>query len=171
MHPLSWNALQPFGGLPSDVQVHVGFSQHSGGLSLGWRVEGDLDLVQWETQAGQENLWEQTCFEAFFQTTEHPMYYELNVSPEKEWKLYQLTGYRTGRRSVSEIPLSLHVERTRTLFHLQVDLLGNWPSIQRNALTAILYLQESPTYWAHTHAPERPDFHAHFSEPLLEASQ
>jgi hypothetical protein len=162
MNPLTWSSLQPFGGLTSDIQVHVGFAQNAHGLDLEWHVQGDLHLIQWSTQAERENLWEQTCFEAFFQTTEHISYYELNISPQKDWKLYRFSGYRSGRCSVSNVSPSLHVEQTPERFLLQAQFSGNWPLVKQNALTAILYLGESPTYWAHAHSQGRPDFHAPF---------
>ena len=170
MTPLSWNSLQPFGGVTYDIQVQVSFNQNEYGLLFGWLVTGDLSLVAWATQLGQPNLWEQTCFEAFFQVMQAPAYYELNISPEKEWNLYQLSGYRSGRRLVSDVNVALHIEKTPAQFLLQAQFSGYWPQVQQNSLTAILYLGDTPTHWAYTHSPTRPDFHAQFSSGTMEVS-
>ncbi len=166
MEPLSWNSLHPFEGLTCDLQVEAGFLQNERGLKLAWRVQGDIPLVRWTSQVGRENLWEQTCFEAFFQTNQHPAYEELNISPEKEWKLYRFTGYRTGQHSVSDLSWQIQVEKKVDSFLVQANLLGPWPQVKRYSLTTILYLADKPTHWACAHPKNRPDFHAPFAAAI-----
>src|SRR5579863_7344904 len=55
-----------------------------------------LALPAPRTGERRDELWRQTCFEAFVSAAEACGYCEFNFSPSGDWAAYQFEDYRTG---------------------------------------------------------------------------
>lgn len=145
-----------------------------------------LPVLREKQPSRQDNLWEETCFEAFVRPKGGSRYWEFNFSPNGDWNVYALSSYRKNlepERRVRDVRL-LPVENqigTQT-FGYSVEL-ANVTELESTysrqglevGLTAVLQLlspsqavQEdrregrqafTKTYWALAHVADRPDFH------------
>ena len=112
-----------------------------------------------------DNLWSHTCFEAFLACPGEKGYWEMNVSPNGDWNLYQFSDYRTGGMAdpLAEAPeVSFSMDRLGCLCTIQILLKPWWQhtEIPEISLTMVLEDQSgSLSYWALTHPGDRPDFH------------
>lgn len=116
-----------------------------------------------------DNLWQHTCFEAFFRPAGGTAYREFNFSPSGQWAVYDFSGYRARveqplPQAVPRIVLTrpaadtLHLEVTIPATLLPMLAGGNPPC--QLSLTAVLEDKQGRcSYWATHHAGERPDFH------------
>jgi hypothetical protein len=118
-----------------------------------------------------DELWKQTCFEAFIApATGGDEYRELNFSPSTQWAAYAFTSYRKGIATVAlDSAPRIEVKEAGTQLTLQarVGTQGLLPESWRApgvklliALTAVIEdYSGSISYWALRHAPDKPDFH------------
>lgn len=113
-----------------------------------------------------DELWQQTCFEAFVGTPGKAAYMELNFSPSTQWAAYAFSSYREGMNDL-EMVAPPHIRRLHSTddFELlaEVDLNGlsviELASLEL-ALTAVVAEKNGrKSFWALRHAPGNPDFH------------
>lgn len=136
-------------------------------LELSYAVTGQIEgLLVPPTATSQraDELWRHTCFEAFIQTTNNE-YYEFNFAPTTAWAAYRFNGYRSDK-SVATIPaptISVRSSPDRYCLQasLQLDSLSAPdPPLWQLGLSAVLEDKGgSLSYWALTHASDKPDFH------------
>ena len=123
-------------------------------------VEGAGDLVLPDDRPAErtDNLWEQTCFEAFVGLPDAG-YVELNFSPSSQWAVYRFDGYRSGMRDEpAEVEIWLDAGENWLALEAAVkckaltvgSLLG---------LSALIKELDSTSYWALGHPEGAPDFH------------
>lgn len=109
-----------------------------------------------------DNLWKTTCFEAFLAAEEESGYLELNFSPSTQWAAYDFADYRTGMVQASlPAPPEIEVDRGPGLLALTATVsLHLREERYRLGLAAVLEERGGHmSYWALTHAGDRPDFH------------
>ena len=119
--------------------------------------------------ARSDELWQQTCFEAFVGTAAGAAYYEFNFAPSTQWAAYRFSGYRSGMRVATEISAPMiEVQSAPDRYTLQaalsLDALSGLPRdvAWRLGLAAITEdTRGGKSYWALAHPPGKPDFH-HF---------
>jgi hypothetical protein len=144
----------------------------AGSLSLSYLVHGrlgELRLPPITAPVRSDELWQQTCFEAFVGTAEGNAYYELNFAPSTQWAAYRFGGYRSGMRVATEIGKpSIDVQSAPDRFTLQASLSLEALSVLprdvgwRLGLAAITEdTRGGRSWWALAHPPGKPDFH-HF---------
>ena len=165
-HPF---ALRSFA--PPPASLALGGSVHRDGdrLSLRYRLEAPdgLVLVPPAIAAPRRcyDLWTSTCFEFFLAEPGAEPYWEGNLSPNGDWNLCRLTGYRQGLAPEPAIgALPFVVEREGGGLDLAVTLdLGALPLAGRPlelAVTAVVELRDGEIlYWALAHPGEQADFH------------
>ncbi|CBL47353.1 Hypothetical protein HDN1F_37700 [gamma proteobacterium HdN1] len=195
---MNWRPLKAFHSLPrewAEVTIDAALTPSADGFYLSFRLAGEgvaacLPALSEHSMpiGGQrrDELWKQTCLEAFFGVRGQTAYYEFNASPEGDWALYRFDGYRTQMTAVA---LSRPPELLRQQWQFNsVDsaaskastLLIEWwiPTFGAEALsdvsiTAVLApwpraphsdLAAKPerqliSYWALEHAGSVPDFH------------
>src|ERR1700726_1479893 len=136
-----------------------------GSLVLSYVVSGnisDLRLPPIAAAARADELWRQTCFEAFVRPSAGPAYYEFNFSPSTQWAAYRFDRYRSGMRVAAEIGAPrIEVRSDEATFTLQAALeLDGLSSPLHLGLTAVLEETNGhKSYWALAHPPGKPDFH------------
>ena len=145
----------------SGIEVEIA---RAGDLLLRYVVTGkpgDLVIPAIAAPRRADELWRDTCFEAFLREPSGEGYIEFNFSPSAEWAVYRLDAYRVGRRIAEGIAaprITLHPNTTG--FELQASLELPDDSAWRLGLAAVI--EEAGgriSYWALTHPPGKADFH------------
>jgi len=124
----------------------------------------------------RDELWQSTCFEAFFAEPGQERYWEINLAPNGHWNVYRLDRYRQGLRPeplVSELTYALRQSATELQLSFSLNL---HPLLAESAglecsLTAVLdHPQHGCSFWALHHSGDQADFHRRDSfRPLLPA--
>ena len=154
----------------TSISVALDFTE-AGALRLRYRIIGDPLLPPAQTPAAADNLWQQTCCEAFVASAGAASYREFNFSPSAQWAAYGFTAYRQPDRTVlPPVPPQTSIRRLADGFELDAILahellpVGNELEI---GLTAVLEARNgSKTHWALAHCAQQPDFHLRSSFSL-----
>ncbi len=162
---------------PSDspnLLVSAEFVWREGGileLSYGFRSRSEtgLDDVQLPppalTPLRCDELWTNTCLEAFLAQPGQENYWELNVSPSGDWNLYAFNGYRSGLQPELDVqPPTINSHVGLRDFRCDVLLnLSPWlPGVtcpELSLTTVMKHSDASFSYWAIRHAGKAADFH------------
>lgn len=165
--------LIPHGDSPFDLIERLEVEARRPGpgrLALCFRLHAsmaELAVPARTASARADNLWRNTCFEAFLKDPDADAYVEINLSPSTCWALYEFSSYREGMRTAVEArPPAIAVRSGPRHFELAaefdlgplplLDRLGPW----RFAPCAVIEPLEGPhSYWAFTHRKSQPDFH------------
>lgn len=144
-----------------------GIDRLSDGLSLRFEVIGDVTDIKLPAagrRERQDELWKQTCFEAFLTSDASNGYLEFNFAPNGDWAAYQFKAYRDGGSDLlmeaPEIQTAQASDRltlTATVATLPTDLLSG--QIRLGPAAILQTHQGDRSYWALEHPAERPDFH------------
>ena len=156
-----------------------------GGLLFAYIIRGnvvDLAMAPLADSARTDELWRDTCFEAFIRGPSSTEYYELNFAPSTQWAAYKFSSYRSEMRVATEIDAPrITVEARRDHYMLQASLVqldeallpasgagaANW----HVGLSAVIKETSGRrSYWALAHPSGKPDFH-HVDCFALEVSQ
>ena len=113
-----------------------------------------------------DELWQQTCFEAFVGAPDDPAYLELNFSPSGQWAAYAFSSNREGMSDL-ELVDAPHIESSISAgsFELvaEIDLSGLSvldTAVLELALTAVVAEKNGrKSFWALSHASANTDFH------------
>lgn len=117
-----------------------------------------------------DELWQNTCCEAFVATAGQSAYREFNFSPSGQWAIYDFADYRQAmRRHLPDVPPKIDCQPTADGFILTVDLstaLFGPPPWQIGLCCILKSSDASVDYRALSHASDRPDFHQRASFTL-----
>ena len=75
----------------------VFFSRRGTGLYLKFKIIGDPSGILLPSEPGgnrRNELWKQTCLEAFVRVDGAEGYLEFNFAPNGDWAAYEFDGYR-----------------------------------------------------------------------------
>jgi hypothetical protein len=184
---MEMRALQAFPNLHREhtraYKVSAGASVSSGELNLLFRIEAsrpelmnEIILAQARDRvARKDELWKETCFEAFIPHANGDAYLEFNGSPGGDWNLYSFKAYREG---MSPVPVSANawprlISRTSGEKDLEIRWSLPMASIKQGffslgigdirfaplGLTVVMNASAATTYWALQHDGIKPDFH------------
>jgi hypothetical protein len=137
-------------------------------LLLRFDVTGAIEpiVVPPESQAPirRDELWQQTCFEAFVRPSRSPAYQELNLSPSGDWAYYHFDDRRTGISSPEIGPPAIDFTVTADKLSLRasIDLATLLsPAVPWDIGLAVVLetVVGGRSYWALAHPPGAPDFH------------
>lgn len=129
-------------------------------LRLQYVVDVNIDAVRWPEPARPgraDNLWRHTCFEAFVETDDG--YVEFNLSPSHEWASYRFDSPRCGMRRADEVATVLGL--VGAYDHVALEARIELPlGAKRLGLSAVIEDVDGViSYWALNHPPGKPDFH------------
>ncbi len=179
--------LIPFPGLHQDharsYKVMAGAQMQAGSLTLGWKIisssaSGIDEIVLPEPKERgirRDELWKETCFEAFLPHASADAYLEFNGAASGDWNCYSFRGYREGMNPVpvngASPPKILSLTRSAKEIELRYSLpmavvkqgffslgLGSI-DLDPIGLTLVLNCRSATTYWALSHDGVKPDFH------------
>ena len=163
LHPASsCDAIRRFG-------VWIEPSAYLPGWRIRFRIEGrtsSLRLPLPGIARRGDGLWQHTCFEAFLQADASDSYYEFNFAPSGEWAAYRFSGRRSDRSSPGMPAPSIFFQSTaddcELTAHMPVAALPELAtaSVVRAGLSAVIESEDrSLSWWALSHASDKPDFH------------
>lgn len=115
----------------------------------------------------RDGLWHHTCLEWFVADRRQEAYWEFNLSPNGDWNVYALDGYRSGLRpdpGYSSLPLQASSGRSGRGFRVRAPLpapLAAVPPLGLDlAVTAVVEQGSGDlSYWALHHGGPEADFH------------
>jgi hypothetical protein len=168
--------LYPYPGSPeilvSGVEIAAGARISGGRLELLYQMgfpAGSLaerELLPFRTLSPRrkEQLWKQTCFEAFLGIQNSDAYCEFNGSLSGEWDFYFFDSYRNGMQPVPLVPSEAPLIRSRGFSEGSLRIGWSIPlpaarPVDRIGITMVLNAGPHTAYWALNHAGEKPDFH------------
>jgi hypothetical protein len=135
----------------------------SGQVRLVYRATGDvtgLRLPQLVEVERANDLWRNTCFEAFIKTPGGPAYAEFNFSPSSRWAAYGFDDTRQGMRNLDLAAPTIRLQVNTEDLVLSVALNPGHKGPLKLAVCAVIEeVGGELSYWALTHPGERPDFH------------
>ena len=128
---------------------------------------GDLRMPSVVTAARTDELWRNTCFEAFVRSSADGPYYEFNFSPSTQWAAYRFSSYRTGMHVATEISAPrIEVQSSPECYALravlELDWLSSLPYDGGWHLGLSAVIEETSgrrSNWALAHPPGKADFH------------
>lgn len=165
--PWFMNTLRPFQAtdFTKNFQIQASLLRKSPfEIHLEFYLKGPLASLQLpppEEPARQDNLWQSTCFEAFFEKKQGG-YIEINCSPNGHWNAYEFTAYREKGPPLESLSVRLtrmEKEAEEARFFIQILCEEELP-LERAGLTVVLEntLHEK-SYWALHHPASQADFH------------
>ena len=166
------NRLTPHPASPRSPvhEIVVGAARHDDALLLNYRIVGELGAMRMpelRPPVHTDNLWRQTCFEAFTGATSSSEYCEYNFSPSGAWAAYHFSAYREGMAPLLKgAPPELVRSTGGETVELAVSLDLSWLTKSfagrglRLGLAAVIEDKAQVlSYWALKHPAEKPDFH------------
>jgi hypothetical protein len=142
-------------------------------LTLEFLLAGEAsrteDAILWPAADGEprrrDGLWQHTCLEWFVGHPNPQAYWEFNLSPNGDWNVYALDGYRRGLRPdphYGALPMQAGCGERGSSFRITAPLpaaLAAAPSLEL-AVTAVLEQRSGAiSYWALHHGGAEADFH------------
>lgn len=119
------------------------------------------------TKERADDLWKETCFEAFIGIEGDPRYVELNFSPSTRWAAYVFEDTRTGMLPMASVALPRFDMRASN-GSLELGVVVDFSSAQdwwkdatwQVGLSAIIETRDrTKSFWALAHGGDEPDFH------------
>lgn len=168
--------LKPFNNLSLPFEVFASIEKRGTALSFQFELRDPKKLVQIPVlgseyqQKRTDGLWKSTCFEIFILPESQENYYEVNLSPNLDWNIYQFDSYRKPQPPTPSFDLQLsqmNWDKDRQILQGKIsgDLLAKPLKI---GLTAVIKLHSGESkgennseihYLAIQHAGDKPDFH------------
>lgn len=145
----------------------------NGYLPVKFRLEGNLEQLEIpvpDAATRANDLWKNTCFEAFIGSINSSRYDEFNISPSKAWAAYQFDNYRDGMRDmpVSDLPVTIHRTDNQLEIDVRLPVSEQIDNLRIGFSSVIREKDGRCTYWAIHHPSQRPDFH-HSDSLILKA--
>ena len=137
-----------------------------GWLHFRYVVQSDIGRIVLPAPATPrhtDELWRNTCFEAFIATEDNSAYVECNFAPSGAWATYRFARYRNRMTAIVPIEpprITLHKERDSLVLEavLKLDEFASHPL--RIGLTAVIEDKAGKlSCWALRHPRAKPDFH------------
>lgn len=168
--------LKPFKGNISNLYLSgdVQFKGHD--LVITFRLEdpddfikgGFKELITHQKPIRANELWKETCFEAFWSEPESQKYWEFNYSTSGKWNLYFFEEYRSPSppKESSDFEFkSVNLEGNILSLRLQSEKI--YQNIEASLCAVIKTKKEEVYYFSTIHQGEKADFHLRSSLSLL----
>ena len=129
---------------------------------FGIAAPADRFLLPEAKEGRADQLWQTTCFEAFFRADGEDAYREWNFAPSGQWAAYDFTAYRQGMAEADVAqPPYIRVEDNLTWWALGATVALAAGPRWRLGLSAVIEERDgTKSYWALAHPPgDTPDFH------------
>lgn len=160
--------LKPFTPIAEKISLQADIQLTNSGLSLSFDLHDPNSLVQKSLQVGNwqasslkraDDLWKETCFEAFWSRPGEKSYWELNLSPAGKWNLYFFEDYRKPQPPQKSSDFSLEDVITtpnslRCFLQTKIEI----PSLDIS-ICSVIKTAANTFYYSTAHKGEKPDFH------------
>jgi hypothetical protein len=160
-------SLVPFGDASRPIMVTGTVERTGTCLILKYYLHDPSNLVKWPSQSlnpsRKDELWKTTCLEVFVSESESTEYWEVNLSPSKDWNMYHFDGYREGMKQEARVSsLEIQVMDKTLLAVVPLAPFGIEPGkILELGVTAVIdnLLDGDQSFWALIHTGSQADFH------------
>lgn len=169
--------LRPFSAISEisegDLQVHADVQLISADtIELTYTWVDNKKWIHFEFQpVGNRamKLWEQTCFEAFVQPVGDKKYFEINLTINKSWNVFEFSDYRIPQPPQEFAGAELiQVLIQDNQMKAQIKFKGvKFDRIKVSLCSVVILKNKSVTYWSNRHAEQKPNFH-HFDSFTIE---
>ena len=139
-------------------------------LALDYELVAPAAEVMWPTASispqRRDELWLSTCLELFIANPGSDPYWEINLSPNGDWNVYQLSGYRQGllpEPCIECMNMNAHSAADRHQLHATLELppaLLAASTLHANLCAVLQHVNTTTSYWAVCHPSHEADFHA-----------
>lgn len=165
-------ALQPFspGAVTPDITITGVIRRNNNKIEIFYVISGDLqDIVvqpKADIQMRKDNLWKETCLEAFLTPTGSDHYWEVNLSPAGHWNVYRFSAYRAEMKeepAVISLPISVKMNNAALTLSTDIDMvnfISSNESLHVGISAVIMNKSGRLSYWALAHPGTEPDFHS-----------
>jgi len=156
-----------------DINVQGRLKTGHGHLSCSFKFkdpERKIIFPKFQTGARLDDLWKETCLEAFIYQPSTKKYLEINFTPKNgAWNAYLFDSYRkrSSQQPVWKNLSSSHKGMGFNISMVEIEkLLG--PPPYRMALSAVIKCHDETHFFALTHLDQVPNFHysPSYIEPL-----
>jgi hypothetical protein len=141
------------------------------GCEAEFRLDGHIPAIILAPPANpsrQDNLWQTTCFEVFWQPLGGTAYREFNLSPSGQWAAYDFDSFREGMRDAPVEAVALACSHDAAGLVLKASIAAALSDPAQVALNAIVeHSDGSKQYWALAFPPGRPEFHSEANRALI----
>ncbi len=159
--------LVPFPGKPHPkIAINVEATRLRGQLRLWYVITGAIEglvMPPLGKPAREDGLWHHSCCEAFVRSGAGTAYREINLSPSGKWAAYDFDAYRKGGSNPEMRPPMISTAVVKGRFAVGADL--HFDGAMASApwhvgLSAVIEAKDgNKSYWALSHAGDKPDFH------------
>ncbi len=166
-------SLIPFDlSLPPKIHLDVELNSTLSSLFISFKLTGDIKNIDLDHGTPKHEriigLWEKTCFELFFKN-ERGEYFEFNFSPVFEWNAFYFEKKGAALKEYQALDsLKLDILHSLDVFLLiaEIDKTKIPESFFKGEIMAgitsvIKETNGELSYWALSHADQKPNFH-HF---------
>jgi hypothetical protein len=168
MHPLMLHVAYDLGPVRA-VTAEVTVTPE--GCRAEFRLDGHMPgiVLPPPTAPGrQDNLWQSTCFEIFWQPIGGTAYREFNLSPSGQWAAYDFDSFRTGMRDAPVAAIAIACSHDDAGLVLTAHIAADLPDPAQVALNAIVeHANGHKQYWALAFPPGKPEFHSEANRALI----
>lgn len=165
--------LIPFGDAKTDLSLNGSVRLQDGKIFIEYRIENSAQIIGMKKLnegkihgAQADELWKNTCFEAFWSFSEKPSdpYWEFNLAPDGRWNVYTFHEYRKRNphwKPAFKPEVSITKDGEKTVLHVSFPFGNATPSLKLYfGLSAVIENKDGKlSYWALTHTESEPDFH------------
>lgn len=151
-----------------DIEIAGRVVRSQSSLTIDYRLTGAVENLSLPAARGDspqrcDELWQDTCFEAFIGLQNTLPYWEINVTPSGDWNVYRFANYRQAMtpelacNTVSSTWQAIPKGYCKTLELPTADWLPSHPPMVLGISTILK--TGSLSHWALVHPGTAPDFH------------
>lgn len=166
-------SLLPFGNPQSNIELKADLEIRSAerlDLVFKWKDPQGKIIFSVEPANGRHmGLWQQTCFEVFIQPAGGKKYFEINLTRQRAWNVFEFADYRSPQppqelmgAELQDFKLSNN--ELRASFRLPGT---DFKKIKVSFCSVVVLRDAGVTYWSVKHADTKPNFH-HFESFITE---
>lgn len=168
MHPLMLHRTCDLGPVRA---ITASITATAQGCEAEFRIDGHVPGIVVPRAAAsvrQDNLWQTTCFEIFWQTLGDTAYREFNLSPSGQWAAYDFDAFREGMRDAPVNGIAIACSHDDAGLILRASIAADLPAPAQVALNAVIeHASGGKQYWALAFPPGNPEFHSEANRALI----
>lgn len=168
MHPLMLHVACDLGPIRA---VTASITATPGGCEAEFHLDGYTPAIvipRASAPARQDNLWQTTCFEIFWQPLGGTAYREFNLSPSGQWAAYDFDSFREGMRDAPVDAIAIACTHDGDGLLLKASIAADLPDPAQVALNAVVEPRDGgKQFWALAFPPGRPEFHSEANRALI----
>lgn len=168
MHPLMLHRTCDLGPIRA---VTAAITATPKGCEAEFRLDGHIPAIILPPPAAptrQDNLWQTTCFEIFWQPLGNAAYREFNLSPSGQWAAYDFASFREGMRDAPVAAIAVACSHDAERLVLRASIAADLPAPAQVALNAVVqHMDGQRQFWAMAFPPGPPEFHSEANRQLI----